>query len=93
MQLKTADSIQQQQRTAMATSSKLSTDEFTAEKIAMAKQEERHMFSQGMLQAEKSVSSSSSAKMTFTAKGNFKLFFDNHHLFGDSQILWMRNPP
>ena len=78
MQLKTADSIQQQQRTAMATSSKLSTDEFTAEKVAMAKQEERHTFSQGMLQAEKSVSSSSSAKMTFTSKGNFKFFIVYH---------------
>lgn len=69
VQLKTADCIQQQQRMATAASMKLSTDEFTAEKVALAKQEEKTMFAQGMVQAEKNMSSSSSAKMTFSSKG------------------------
>lgn len=61
---------------ASAASMKLSTDEFTAEKVALAKQEEKTMFAQGMVQAEKNMSSSSSAKMTFSSKGIWFAFND-----------------
>ncbi|XP_022258169.1 sterile alpha and TIR motif-containing protein 1-like isoform X2 [Limulus polyphemus] len=63
--LETEGTIQQQERTALSSTMKLKTDGFTAEKIAMSKQEE---FSQASIQQQRNISSSSSSKLMFTSK-------------------------
>ncbi|KAH6933746.1 hypothetical protein HPB50_017712 [Hyalomma asiaticum] len=68
-QLKMGDTLHQQQKTAAASASKMSTDDYTAEEISMAKKEERQMYAQGLLQEEKSAASSASSKVFISSKG------------------------